>query len=193
MAAQGRSIHCTRRTGCPHAAHWTGVVLPSTLGLSLSGKDTETLGGDDAGETVTASDDPEMRSAGDMVTTADDSEMVSPSDTATAVDDPEMVSPGDMATAADDAQGDKATASDNPEMVSPGDTATASDDPEMVSPVQHNKGSGSTIIEDSHVLGTAESFCFTILHVNPTVRGRRGGHPADPVRLEWSPPTAWDE
>ena len=60
--------------------HWTGGVLPSTLGLSLSGKDTETLGGDDAGETVTASDDPEMRSAGDMVTAADDPEMVSSDD-----------------------------------------------------------------------------------------------------------------
>ena len=95
--------------------HWTGGVLPSVLGLSLLGDDTETLGGDDAGETVSVSDGPEMRSAGDMVTAADD---------------PEMVSPGDTATAADDAQGDKATASDDPEMVSPGDKATTSDDPE---------------------------------------------------------------
>ena len=167
--------------------------MPSTLGLSLLGDDAETLGGDDVVETVSASDGPEMRSAGDMVTEADDPEMVSPGDTVTAVADPEMVAPADTATAADDAQGDKATASDNPEMVSPGDTATASDDPEMVSPVQHNKGSGSTIIEDSHVLGTAESFCFTILHVNPTVREHCGGHPADSIRLEWSPRTAWDK
>ena len=58
-AAQGRSIHCTWRTGCPQC---TG------------------LGGDDAGETVTASDDPVMRSAGDMVTAADDPEMVSSDD-----------------------------------------------------------------------------------------------------------------
>ena len=97
--------------------HWTGGMLPSTLGLSLSGEDAETLGGDDAGETVTASDDPVMRSAGYMVT---------------ATDDPEMVSPDDTVTAVDDAQGDKATASVDPEMVSPGDTVTASDDQEML-------------------------------------------------------------
>ena len=45
--------------------HWTGGVLPSTLGLRLSGEDAETLGGDDAGETVTAADDPEMLSSDD--------------------------------------------------------------------------------------------------------------------------------
>ena len=52
--------------------HWTGGVLPSTLELSLSGEDAQTVGGDDAGETVTASDDPVMRSAGDMVTASGD-------------------------------------------------------------------------------------------------------------------------
>ena len=67
--------------------HWTGGVLPSTSGLSLSDEVAETLGGDDAGETVTASDDPVMGSAGDIVTTADDPEIVSPDDTVTAVDD----------------------------------------------------------------------------------------------------------
>ena len=47
-------------------------MLPSTLELSLSGEDAQTVGGDDAGETVTASDDPVMRSAGDMVTASGD-------------------------------------------------------------------------------------------------------------------------
>ena len=32
----------------PSTVQWTGGVLPSTLGLSLSGEDAETLGGDDA-------------------------------------------------------------------------------------------------------------------------------------------------
>ena len=91
--------HTLRMENWLSTVHWTGGVLPSMLGLSLLGKDAETLGGDDAGETVTASDDPVMRSAGDMVTAADD---------------PEMVSSDDTATAADDAQGDKATASYDP-------------------------------------------------------------------------------
>ena len=60
--------------------HWTGRVLPSTSGLSLSGEVAETLGGDDAGETVTASDDPEMRSVGDMETSTDGPKMRSAGD-----------------------------------------------------------------------------------------------------------------
>ena len=54
--------------------------MPSTLELSLSGEDAQTVGGDDAGETVTASDDPEMRSVGDMETSADGPKMRSAGD-----------------------------------------------------------------------------------------------------------------
>ena len=88
-------------------------MLPSTSGLPLSGEVAETLGGDDAGETVTASDDPEMRSVGDMETSADDPKMRSVGDMETSSDDPKMRSAGDS--------------SRSPEMVSPGDTATAAD------------------------------------------------------------------